>query len=370
MVARLVISPVVPLITDGFGISKSAIGFALSAMWAAYALSQFPSGLLGDRFGERTVILAAVGFTGVASIFLAVSPSFAVFFVFVVLLGTAAGLHYSVATTLLTKQFESIGRAIGLHVAGGPLAGLLAPIAAAYVGSRFGWRYAIALGAVAAVPVFTAFAWQVRPTPPERPDQAVTDRVEFGPVIELLSRPSISYTTALAVIGAFAWQSTASFLPAFLEGHHGLRTTTAAALFSVYFVVHGATQPLTGLLSDRYSRDVAAALTMFVGLIGYGLLITAPNFAMVVVAIPLVGLAMSWGAPIQSRFMDNLSEAERGAGFGLVRTVYMIIGASGSVIVGVLADYANWMVAFGILSLIMGLGFVLITGNRLLELGY
>ncbi len=64
MLARLVISPVVPDVTDGFGVSTGAVGLALSGMWAAYALTQFPSGILGDRFGERRVILAAVGIGG------------------------------------------------------------------------------------------------------------------------------------------------------------------------------------------------------------------------------------------------------------------------------------------------------------------
>ena len=52
MVARLVISPVVPDIETEFGTSSGMIGLALSGMWAAYALSQFPSGVLADRYGE------------------------------------------------------------------------------------------------------------------------------------------------------------------------------------------------------------------------------------------------------------------------------------------------------------------------------
>jgi MFS family permease len=135
MVARLVISPVVPAITDAYGATNTAVGFALTGMWLAYALAQFPSGVLGDRVGERPVILAAVGLTAVASLLLAVAPSFALFVLFVVFLGAGAGLHYSVATTLLTKAFRNTGTAIGLHNSGAPLAGLLAPVAAVAVAS-------------------------------------------------------------------------------------------------------------------------------------------------------------------------------------------------------------------------------------------
>lgn len=369
MVARLVISPVVPDITDGFGVSNGSIGLALSGMWAAYALLQFPSGVFGDRFGERQVILVALSLTALSSVLLALSPSFALFALAAVALGAGAGLHYSVATTFIAGQFETIGRAIGVHVAGGPLAGLLAPAAAAFVATQYGWRAAIAVGAAAALPVFLVFFARVRPTRPKRPDQPLRERVELGALVELLSRPAIAYTTLLAVVGAFAWQATASFLPTFLFEYRGYSQATAGLVFSAYFVIHGATQPVMGGLSDRYGRDVAVGATMLAGVVAYGLLLVRAGFAVTLGAALLAGVAMSWGAPLQSRFLDRLSEAERGAGFGLVRTVYMLCGALGSVVVGALADAAGWPVAFGILSVLMAGACGAIAVNRLGEFG-
>jgi YNFM family putative membrane transporter len=374
MVARLVISPLVPRITAEFGVSNATVGLALSGMWLAYALAQFPSGVLGDRYGERAVILTAVGATAVASLLIALSPSIGVFMLFTVALGAGAGLHYSVATTFLARQFDDIGRAIGVHVAGGPIAGLAAPPVAALVGSRYGWRVGILLGVAVAVPVFALFAWRVRPTEPLRPDQAMRERVALAPLVELLSRPPILYTTALATMGAFTWQATASFLPTFLDVGTGLSTGLSALLFSLYFLVHGGSQPVTGSLSDRFGRDATAVGTMSAGVVGYGLLVATARFDLglgaIVAAVCLVGVAMSWGAPIQSRFMDLLSDAERGAGFGLVRTAYMVLGASGSVVVGTLSEVAGWGAAFGLLAGVMALGLAALLANRLLGLGY
>ncbi len=373
MVARLAISPLVPAITATFETTNATVGLALSGMWAAYALAQFPSGVLGDRYGERTVILTAVAATAVATLFIAVSPSILAFMAFTVVLGAGAGLHYTVATTFLAKQFDDIGRAIGVHIAGGPLAGLIAPPLAAVIGARYGWRAGVLLGTAVAVPALVLFAWRIRPTEPTRPDQPVGERFAVGPVVELLSRPPILYTTALATAGAFTWQATASFLPTFLEVGGGFSTALSALLFSLYFLVHGTTQPATGALSDRLDRDTAAMVTMAAGVVGYGLLVVATReglgLAPVVVALLLVGLAMSWGAPLQSRFMDLLSEEERGAGFGLVRTVYMVIGASGSAVVGGVSDVAGWTVAFGLLAGVMALGLATLAANRLFRLG-
>ncbi|AZH25067.1 MFS transporter [Haloplanus aerogenes] len=368
MLARLVISPVVPDVTDGFGVSTGAVGLALSGMWAAYALTQFPSGILGDRFGERRVILAAVGITGCASLLLSLSPNFVAFAILTVALGAGAGLHYSVATTLLTKEFDDIGRAIGLHVAGGPLAGLIAPVVATAVAARYDWRAAIAVGAAVAVPVFVAFGWRIEPTPPERPDESMRDRMAIRPLVALLSRPPITFTTAVAVLGAFCWQATASFLPTFLVSFRGLPETSAGLLFSAYFVVNGLVQPTTGWVSDRIGRDGAAIATMALGVVGYTLLVAGPELALLP-AVVCVGAAMTWGAPLQSRFFDKFEADERGAAFGLVRTAYMVLGATGSVVVGVLSDVAGWEVAYGLLVGVTGLGLALLLGNRVFRLG-
>jgi len=350
MVARLVISPVVPAIAEDFAVSNALIGLALSGLWVAYALAQFPSGLLGDRFGERAVILVAVGGTGLASLLLALAPVFPVFVLCTVLLGGAAGLHFSVATTLLSRTFQNTGTAIGIHSTGAPLAGLLAPVAAAYAGTIFGWRYAIALGAVVALPVLVLVARSIEPTEPLRPGEPMAERLAGGPLLELLSRPPIAGTLAISVLAAFVWQGTASFLPTFLIEHRGFSEPMAGAVFSAYFVVQGVGQPGMGWLSDRVGREPAMAVCMVAGVAGYGLYVLGPGLASVLLATALVGVAMSWGAALLPKFLDHMSSEEEGVGFGLARTSYMVFGATGSVGVGLLADTFDWGRAFLVLA--------------------
>ncbi|WP_338729822.1 MFS transporter [Haladaptatus sp. DJG-WS-42] len=369
MVARLVISPVVPAITASFDVTNSAVGGALTGMWMAYALSQFPSGIVADRYGERRVILTAVGLTAVASLLLAAAPSFLTFVVFAIVLGAGAGLHYSPATMLLTRQFDNIGRAIGVHGVGAPVAGLLAPVAAAYVGSVYGWRYALGLGAVVALPVLVVFAWQVRPTAPSQPETSIRQRLAPGPLLSLLARPDIAFMVALAVLGAFAWQATASFLSAFFEQYQGTSRTTAGLVFSAYFVVQGVSQPLMGTISDRIPRDIAVAVCMGAGVVGYSLLVVGDSWLTLGGAIVCIGLAMSWGAPLQARLMDALTTAEQGAGFGFMRTIYVLLGALGSVVVGTLSDVAGWSVAFALLAGVMAIGVGGVLINRVFNIG-
>jgi MFS family permease len=356
MAARLVISPVVPSIGDAFGVPNGALGLALTGMWMGYAAAQFPSGLLADRYGERSIILVAVGGTAVASAMLAFAPTYPVFLLGTAVLGIVAGLHYSVATSLLTRTTDQIGTAIGIHTAGAPVAGVLVPMIAGAVGAGLGWRWALALGVVFALPVTALVLYVIRPRPPVRPHESVWSRLRVGPLVNLLRRPPIFRTVLLSAVGMFVWQATASFLPAFLVAHHGFSAATAGALFSGYFLVQGLTQPGIGTLSDRIGRDAAASLAIGVGIVGYGLLVVGSGLATAVVSVSLAGLSMGWGAALMPKFMDHLDDHERSSGFGLVRTVYMMLGAAGSVVTGFVADLLGWDVAFlGLALLLVGM---------------
>jgi len=164
--------PADPRIRAEFGVTNRdrRVG-AVGDVARVRALSQFPSGVLGDRYGERTVILAAVGAT--ALLLIAVSPSILAFIVFLAVVLGAGILPYSVATTFspngsTTSAAPSRPRRRRPNRAGSP------PRPSS---DRYGWRAGIALGVAVAVPVFALFAWRVRPHQPLRPDQPVREAV-------------------------------------------------------------------------------------------------------------------------------------------------------------------------------------------------
>ncbi|MFP4218089.1 MAG: MFS transporter, partial [Salinarchaeum sp.] len=214
-------------------------------------------------------------------------------------------------------------------------------------------------GILAAAPVAVAFAWSVRSVDPTRPEERIRDRIELAPLLALLTRPAIALTTGLAVCGAFVWQSTSSFLPAFLIKYHGYSEPAAGAMFSVYFAVQGLGQPAIGSLSDRIGRYPAAAVAVAAGVVGYGLFVVATDWWQLLAAATLAGIAMSWGAALLPNIMDHLTEAERGVGFGLIRTTYMVLGASGSLVTGWVSEQFGWQAAFLLLTVLLG-GFLIV----------
>lgn len=354
--AQLLVSTVVPSLRGTFGVSRGTVGAILTGMWLLYACSQVPSGAAGDRYGPRRVVCAALGCTAVGALALAAAPSIRTFGLFALLLGTSAGLYYTPATALLAERFEEVGQVIGIHRIGSQVAGLVAPALAALLGARFGWRVAVGSGAVVASAVLGVVLVRGssdrdssrRPRHAARTDGGVAVRPRA--LVGVLARPPVAVATALAALGEFAALTTVSFLPTFLVEHHGLSLSAAGAFFGAYFVVVASLQPVSGWLSDRFDRDAVTAALFASGAVGYAALAVGSGVVLAVPAVALVGIAMAWGPPVQSRAVDALADAERGVGFGAVRTGYILVGALGPVVVGTLADEAGWGVGFGLLS--------------------
>jgi len=377
LASRLVISPVIPAILLAFSTEKGAIGLVLTAMWAMNALSQYPSGVLADVYGERALILASLSLTGVGSLLLAVAPSFTLFAVFAMILGAGTGMYSAVGASLLTKLSENTGRALGIHSSGTAIAGLLAPITAGFVSVWFGWRVALLVGAIVAIPAAVLVARYMRSgvagqrAGPERRGPWTTLRDGFDPatVLGLLSRPSVAYTTAIAVIGMFMVQSLGSFLPTFLQEYRGFSTAGSGIAFGVIFLFSAVGNPILGDLSDRIARDYVIAAALGSGVAGLVVLITVSGPAGTIFGVVLLGGGMSWAGVIQSRFMDLFSDAERGASFGLVRTTYILLGSLGNVVTGMVAEIAGWPAAFGVIASLIVVAVLAAITNRAFGLG-
>jgi len=357
------LSLVFPDIEAALGISTFTIGLAVTVSTITYALAQLPSGALGDRFGERAVVLAAVGLTGLASVLLAASSSGLFVVLGMGLVGAVSGAYYSPATSLLTDAFDDTGRAIGTHRLGAQAVGFTGPIVAV-VGAQYDWRVVVLLGTVVTIPVLAGFALVVRPRQPARPDASLREQVRPSRLVALLSRPRIAFTTIVAGFAQFADTATFSFLPLILREYHALSIGLAGVLFTAYFVVLTATQPVAGWLADRFGRDPVAAAALLLGVVGYLGLLLGDALPAVAVAVGLIGLGMGWGPPVQSRFMDALGEGERGVGFGLVRTVYIGFAALNGAVVGGAATVAGWRAGIGVLALSLVVPAVVIGANR------
>ena len=365
--SQVIIGPLVPLIREEFAVSHGRIGVALTGMWIAYALSQLPSGVSADRFGEYRVVLTALGITIAAALLLAASPTFPVFAVAVIALGVGAGSYYNPATALLARTFDAVGGAIGTHRIGGQIAGGIAPIVAAAVGVRYGWRSAFALGAALAVVAGGLFLWR-RPThEPAHPDASLAELFSVRTLLEIVRRPRNRNTTFMMTLVNFVDLAAMAFLPAFLVARYGFSVGSASLLFGLFFATSAAFQPIGGRLSDRIGPDSTLTVLASAGFSGYAVLVVGNALPAALVGVVLAGAALSATPVLQARMMDSLRATNRGKGFGVFRTLYLLVGSVGTAIVGTAGDAVGWAAAFGFLGSLWGIVLLSVVSIRIVQ---
>ncbi|MDZ7701484.1 MAG: MFS transporter [Halobacteriales archaeon] len=234
---------------------------------------------------------------------------------------------------------------------------------------QFGWRAGLLVPTALAAVVAVLFYRTAPETPPADPDASLADQLEVGRLLALLSRPPIVLTAAVAAVGYFSFQSFASFFPTFLVEFVGVTATQASLAFGAVFAITIVGAPALGQLSDRVGRDPVLAVSMAIGVLGFATFLLVDGLPALVGGTLLLGAGLSWAGVLNSRFMDSLAVHERGTGFGLVRTIVLLVSSLGSVVTGTLADAAGWLPAFGLVAALLGLTVVGLALNRLAGLG-
>lgn len=100
------------------------------------------SGILGDKFGRKTMLLIGIALWGIGSFLLAWSPSIEIFYAARVLLGLGMGTHFPMTQSMLSEIIPSQhrGRYISLLEGGWPIAFLLGGIISYFTLQVAGWR--------------------------------------------------------------------------------------------------------------------------------------------------------------------------------------------------------------------------------------
>jgi predicted MFS family arabinose efflux permease len=248
--------------------------------------------------------------------------------------------------------------------AAGAVAGVCYPLAAGALGVRYGWRAAPAVAAVATLAVLVATLVVVPRMAAVRPDRRLRDAFDSGLLGGLLSRPAVVYSIGVAVVGGYTFQAVSSFLPTFLVEYRALGTGEASLALGGVFALSAVAQPVAGRVSDARSRDLAIGASFALTAVGVGTLVVVPSLPGMVAGTVLLGVGVSWPGSVQARLMDQLDDAERGLGFGAVRTVYLLLSALGSAVTGALADAGGWPLAYGAVIVLLAACLLAMTLNR------
>jgi predicted MFS family arabinose efflux permease len=355
---RFLVPAVLPQVTAAFDVGNTGGGIAVTVIWATYALMQSPAGALVDRVGERRLLagslLLSAGSVGV----LGIAPAYLAFLGGCAAFGFATGLYGPARGTALARTFpDDDGAAIGATLAAGSVGSAVLPfLAGALVGS-VSWRLVVA-GLAPPLLVAAAFAWR---SVPDREAAASPDPVPVaelgGDVLRAVRRRGVAVAVAAVTLMLFAFQGLSAFYVTYLARLMDQRV--AAGLFALLFLGGAVAQLAAGAAADRYGERLVLTATAAVGAVAVGVVPFVDGF------LPLAGLSVVLGtrlaiAPVSNAYVIAvLPDAVTGTAWGTLRTAFFLLGATGSTVVGAMADRALFDEAFYLLAVVTAAAAVL-----------
>src|SRR5690348_12658878 len=277
--------PLLPLLSADFRTGPAASSLVMSAGTGALALAIIPVSSLSEVFGRRRVMVVSALAAALLGLAAPLSPSLGVLVAIRIAQGFALAGVPAVAMAYLAEEVEasSLGRAMGLYIAGNAIGGLSGRVIAGGLAGHGGWRVATAGVSGAALACAVAFAVLLprssffTPAPPQPRELLASLRANLADTGLLRL-----YVIGFALMGAFV--TVFNYLTFRLSAApFRLPTTAIGALFVVY-LAGTCSSAGAGRLADRFGRFPVlwAAVLITAG----GVLLTLPA------SLPVIGAGM------------------------------------------------------------------------------
>lgn len=357
---RFIYPSLLPFFRAEFGFGLTIAGLLMSLLWFAYALGQFPGGVIGDRIGEGNILVISTAVSTCAVLVVAISLNVWMLFGGTFIFGLATALYGPTRFTIFTNIYDKrAGTAVGLSHAAGSIGNTVLPPMAVGIATYATWRigYGILLPAFVGI---TIALWIWVPNRTSSSTQSIDNITVFARrIFSNISQNGIPTMVAAQIVIIFVSQGFLGFYPTYLIEIKGFPPTDASLLFGFYFAIGIFIQPLTGLSNDRFGSEMT--LTILVGLYFLGLL--ALHFAQTLLHILFLTVLLSnrngTGVVTNTFIADTLADDIKGTGLGFLRTGWMVIGATSPLFVGYLGDLGLLREAFLLLATLAGVATML-----------
>lgn len=362
---RVVFPALIPYFQSEFGMSLTVAGSMITALWAAYAFGQFPGGVLGDRYGERNMLVFSTALSTVAVVSIAIAPSSELLFFGTIAFGFATALFGPLRFTIFTHVYpDQTGTAVGITMASGNVGNALLPIVAGSIAAYTTWRYSFWFVA----PLFAVVTVVLWFLVPERKGDG-TDKGAISlaairsasrDVVAAIRQRGIPSVTAVQIIMAVAYQGFVGFYPTYLIEVKGLSATLATTLFGSFFGFAIVIQPLAGGLQDRIGAKptlLSLVAAFFVALLGMWF----ANGLLPLVLLTLLASCRTGTGVINNTFIASaLPQDIQASALGFLRTGWIAIGALAPVAIGALGDQGALKEGFLLLAITAGIGLLFV----------
>jgi SHS family lactate transporter-like MFS transporter len=255
----------VDVLAEHFHVPPSKIIFTTALTLGMRPLGALIFGLLADRYGRRTPLMANVVFFSVVELLCGFAPNYTVFLILRAIYGIGMGGEWGVGASLAMESVPAKWRGTisGIVQSGYSCGYLLAAVAAKIVLPLWGWRAMFWAGGL---PALLAFYIRYKVTESEAWKQH-----RMPGFRAIVSTAAANWKLFVYMVGMmscmhFLSHGTQDLYPHFLKSVHGFSTSTVANIAILYNIGSLLGAVIFGQLSERIGRRrclVSATLVSF-----------------------------------------------------------------------------------------------------------
>jgi len=361
VMAGITVAPALPLMHDQFRAVAGAdllTRLVLTVPSLFIAIAAPLAGVVVDRLGRRPILIAATVVYVVAGISGLFLESLTAILVGRALLGMAAGAIMTTAITLIGDYFsgEARERMMSLQAAAMALGGGIY-LAVGGLFADYGWRapFAIYFAPLALLPLMVSAV-------PEPTGETAGAEAEGAETPGVPLRGFVAFIVVLALINMIAYYMVPVQLP-FLLRELGTETASLAGLaLAVATLVGAVVSSQYARLKARLSHPAVFALGFAVMGLGFALVAAATGYAIVVVAMAVVGIGMGAALPNYSVWVVGRAPlAVRGRVIGGVITAFFLGQFLSPLVAQPIVDRFSIAGAYGVAAvalLVLAAGFI------------
>jgi len=352
---------ILPSIKSGLALNNVEVGALTSAQQLVVGFVQLPFGMVADSMvRHRGTILSLSLVCMGAAYFLLGLPVLIWALLGSALIGLGTALWHPTAAASLSNRFpERRATALSIHGTGATLSDTLTPLCVGVLLANFSWQTAAQMQLLPGL-LFAFLLWRAL-AGVFRDGAAASQRVsaQLRDVVAIIKNPAflgLSVSTGLLSMSRLV---VLTFLPIYLQEHLGYSSVALGIYIALLHAMGTISQPVLGLLSDRFGRKaVLLPSCLLLGLF-FALLAVAPPgipLGLVIIAIGLFFYTLF--NIFNAAVMDVAGSNVQAATYGLTSLITQLVVIPSPMITGYLIGGLGIKFAFvlaGVFLLIAGL---------------
>ena len=330
-----------PLWQASFGLSLTQVGLLVTCFEGATGFFQIPAGLLGERFGERKLLVFGTLITAISFMYLGLAGGLTSFVVLLFVGGLGAAVQHPLASSMVSKAYNDNGHrmALGTYNFSGDVGKFLFPSMAAVALPQIGWRLACfgfgLIGCVLAVALFfilgharvgeRAFYEINHKAPLKTKNWGIVNKGAFA-TLSLIGIVDTAVRIALVTFGPFL----------FIQ--KGIQAESVGFALSLLFIGGAVGKFVCGALAERIG--IIASVVITEGITGCGIfLLTVLPLPYIYLFLPVLGVALNGTSSVLYGTVVDFVDTHRVArAFGLFYTFVIAAAAVAPPIMGRVSD--------------------------------